>query len=165
MTSHPTCSTGPYWNTEMCDRTVDKYSEAKTPSSWTTGGSCSIFPQLSVLEALLRPSYLSLQITECHTYPAPFYTTAPIPHAPNIAWQMEDVSTHGTSPCPQKYAPTTALGRLCSLRYRMWLLLSCELSHLGLISASSIESLVMPVTNLYFRRNWRLLFGVGIRSW
>ena len=144
MTSHPICSTGPYWNTEMCDRTVDKYSETKTQFSWTTGGSCSIFPQLSVLEDLLRPSYLSLQITECHTYPAPFYTTVPIPHAPTIAWQMEDVSTYGTSPCPQKYEPTTALVRLCSLRYRMWLLLRCELLQLGLIFAYNV-ALIMKV--------------------
>jgi hypothetical protein len=121
MTSHLTCSIGPYWNTEMCDWTVDRYSETKTPSSWATGGCRSIFPQLSVLEDLLRPSYLSLQITECHTYPAPFYTTAPLPYAPTIAWQMEDVSTmelrHAHKNARQRmlYSDYAAWDRSCGL--------------------------------------------------
>jgi hypothetical protein len=163
MTSHPICSIGPYWNNEILKcvtgQWINTARNKKTPSSWTTVGSCSIFPQLSVLEDLLRPSYLSLQITECHTYPAPFYTTAPIPHAPTIAWQMEDFSTHGTSPCPQKYAPASALVRVCSLRYRMS---SSELwtvtvrLNICLQRSSNNESLVMPVTDLYCMRNWML---------
>jgi hypothetical protein len=57
---------------------------------------------------------------------------------------MEDVSTHGNSPCPQKYGPMTALVTLCSLKYRMGLLQSCELSQLSLIFAYNV-ALVMKV--------------------
>jgi hypothetical protein len=162
MTSHRTCSTGPYWNTEMCDRTVDKYSEAKKPSSWTTGGSCSIFPQLSVLEDLLRPSYLSLQITECHTYPALHHRPDPSCTQHRLTDGRRFYSRNFTKICADDCFNQTMQPEIQDVASSELWTVTVRLN-ICLQRSSSNESLVMPVTNLYCRRNWRLMYGVGIR--
>ena len=153
----------------MYDRTVDKYSETKTPSSWTTGGSCSIFPSAVSLRG---SSASKLFITA--NYRMSHISCSLLPH------RLSPSCTHHRLTDGRRFYPWnfTLSAKICAdncfrqtMQPEIQNVASSELwtvtvrLNICLQPSSSNESLVMPVTDLYCRRNWRLMYGVRIRSW
>lgn len=170
MTSHPTCNIGPYWNTEMCDHTGQWINTARQKRHPTEQLAVPVQFPLSCqswgspasklfITANYRVSHISCSLL--HHRPNPSCTHLRLTDGRLFySWNFILPTKIRADDCfSQTMQPETqdvASSELWTVTFML---------NICLQRSSNNESLVMPVTELYYMRNWRLMYGVGIRSW